>query len=271
MAVIKLVGGFLFICWAGLAAYLYFAQNSILYQPRPVDAMLETSLMQEVPGLEVLLVVTRDGQTLAGWYLPRRMGRAVAPALVYFGGNAEDAADFLKQAKNFPDVSIVSVNYRGYGRSTGVPGEQALKDDALAVYDQAVVETGRPALVMGRSLGAGLAAHVAANREVLAALLVTPYDSLLAVAKGHYPFMPVSYLLRDQYDALADAAKALAPAMFITANLDGTIPPEHGRALYNAWKGPKRLVNVHGAGHNDITQYPTYQSSSAGFVKENLR
>ncbi|MFP5222696.1 MAG: alpha/beta hydrolase [Acidobacteriota bacterium] len=271
MAVLKLVVGFLAVLWIAAVAYLYFAQDSILYQPRPVDAMLETTLMQDVPGLEVLLVATRDGQSLSGWYLPRRLGRGVAPALVYFGGNAEDAADFMKQAKNYPDVSIVSVNYRGFGRSTGTPGEKALKDDALAVYDQAVAETGRAAFVMGRSLGSGMAVHVAANREILGAVLITPYDSILAVAKEHYHFLPVSWLLRDRYDSLSDAAKATAPALVVAANLDGTIPPDRARALYDAWKGPKRFLNVPGAGHNDITQYPSYHTATVNFLKEHLK
>lgn len=271
MAVLKLIVGFLALLWASAVVYLYFAQSSILYQPRPVDAMLETTLMQDVPGLEVFLVTTRDGQSLSGWYLPRRLGRGIAPAVVYFGGNAEDASDFMKQAKNYPDVSIVAVNYRGYGRSTGTPGEQALKDDALAVYDQVVAETGREAMVMGRSLGAGLAVHVAANREIVAAVLITPYDSILAVAKEHYHFLPVSLLLRDRYDALPDAAKATAPALVIAANLDGTIPPDRARALYDAWKGPKRFLNVPGAGHNDITQYPSYHTATVNFLKEHLK
>lgn len=271
MSGLKLIFGFLVILWVGFAAFLYFGQESQLYQPRPVDPMNETQLMSTFPGVEVFLVATPDGQALAGWYLPRKHGRGVAPPLIYFGGNAEDAADFLKQADLFPDVSIVSVNYRGYGRSTGKPSEKGLMDDALAVYDQAVATTGKSGIVMGRSLGSGLAVNVAANREVLGAILVTPYDSLLAVAREHYPFMPVAWLIKDQYDVMPEAARAVAPMLMLTASLDGVISPERGRALFDAWKGTdKTYVRVISAGHNDIERFSLYKEGIQHFLRDLL-
>ncbi|MFZ5425465.1 MAG: alpha/beta hydrolase [Thermodesulfobacteriota bacterium] len=271
MSGLKLIIGFIIILWAGFAAFLYFGQESQLYQPRPVDPMNETQLMSTHPGLEVFLVSTPDGQALAGWFLPRKLGRGLAPAIVYFGGNAEDAADFLAQAKMFPEMSIVSVNYRGYGRSTGRPGQKALMDDALAVYDQAVAATGKRAVVMGRSLGSGMAVHVAANREVAGAILVTPYDSLLEVAREHWPFMPVKWLLKDHYDVTADAARATAPLLVLTASLDGVISPERGRAVFDAWKGTdKAYTRVISAGHNDIERFTLYKDAILRFLLDIL-
>lgn len=269
MAVFKLIGGFLLLCWLGFAAFLYFSQESLLYQPKPVDSLAEAELVNTLPGVDVFMVNTPDGQTLSGWYLPRKHGRGLAPALVYFGGNAEDAADFMKQAADFSNLSLVAVNYRGYGRSTGKPSQAALMADAVAVYDQAASATGGRCIVMGRSLGAGLAVHVAAERDVLGAVLVTPYDSLLAAAKENYPFMPLSLLLRDHYDMLPDAARARAPMLTLTASQDGVISPERGKALFDAWAGPdKTYVRVPSAGHNDIQTFTTYQSALVSFLKE---
>lgn len=271
MGVLKLVLGLVVICWLGIAAFVYFTQGSLLYQPLPTNVLIETELMNTVPGLEVFLVTTPDGQSLSGWFLPRKRGRALAPVLVYYGGNAEDAMDFMRQAKNYPDVSIAAVNYRGYGRSTGVPSEAALKEDALAVFDQATAMTGGKGFVMGRSLGAGLAAHVAAQREVIGAVLLTPYDSILAVAKDHYPYLPVSLLLKERWDALPDAAKAQAPAMVITANQDGVISDARSDALYDAWAGSKVRVRVPLAGHNDIINFPDCTKAIQKFLQDNVR
>jgi len=256
MGVIKLVLGFVVICWLGIAAFVYFTQGSLLYQPHPADAMAETQLMNTNPDLQVFLVTTPGGQTLSGWFLPRKRGRAFAPALVCYGGNAEDATDVLKMAKEFPDVSIAAVNYRGYGRSTGVPSEAALKEDALAVFDQATAMTGGNGFVMGRSLGSALAVHVAANREVLGVVLLSPFDSIRAVARDHYPFLPVSLLLKERWDCLTDAAKVRAKALVVTANQDGVIDGERSDALYDAWAGPKQRVRVPSAGHNDLINFP---------------
>ena len=271
MAALKLILGLLILCWLGFAAFLYFSQGSLLYHPRPADAMAETQLMNTLPDVQPFLVATKDGQSLAGWYLPRKRGRGPAPALVYFGGNAEEVTDFMKQATNFADVSVVAVNYRGYGRSTGVPSEAALKDDALAIFDQAVALTGGQGFVMGRSLGSGLAVHVAAYREVLGAVLVTPYDSILAVAKSHYPFMPVSWLLKETYDAVPDADKALSPALVLAGTQDDVVPEARARALFDKWKGPKQFAMVTSAGHNDINDYPRYGEAIKSFLRDNSR
>lgn len=271
MAALKLILGIVVLGWLGFAAFLYFSQASLLYHPKTADAMAETQLMSTLPDAQPFLVATKDGQSLAGWYLPRKRGRGVAPALVYFGGNAEEVTDFMKQAKDLPDVSIVAVNYRGYGRSTGVPTEAALKEDALAVFDQAVNLTGGKGFVMGRSLGAGMAVHVSAYREVQGAVLVTPYDSILAVAKGHYPLFPVSWLLKERYDAMPDAEKAQAPAVFLVGTQDDIIPEVRARALFDKWKGPKDFIRVTSAGHNDISTYPRYSDAIKIFLRDNSR
>jgi hypothetical protein len=271
MSVLKLAVGLVFLCWLAVAAFFYFSQGSLLYQPPPLDTAAETQLMNSQAGMQVFLVNTPDGQTLTGWFLPRQRGRGLAPALVYFGGNAEDATAFMSLSSQYPEVSLVAVNYRGYGHSTGVPGEKTLMDDSLAVYDQAVAATGGQALVMGRSLGSGLAAHVAANRPVLGAVLVTPYDSILNVARDHYPFLPVAWLLKDRFDILDDARRTEAPLLALTASQDDVIPEARAKALYDAWSGPKQLVNVPMAGHNDIVTYGSYAAAIQGFIKDRLR
>jgi uncharacterized protein len=254
--------------WVGLSALVYFGQEVMLFHPRPQDLDARERLRRLAPELAPLEVRTADGQTLSGWLLPRQGLAGPAPALVYFGGNAEEITGFFLDSLDLPGVSLAGADYRGYGRSTGQPGEAALKADALAVYDAAAARTGGRALVMGRSLGAGLAAHVAANRDVLAAVLVTPYDSILAVGREYYPFLPVGLLLKHPFEAVADAAGAAAPALFLVAGGDTVIAPARARALHDAWGGPKHWVLIAGADHNDLHLREDYRRALRYFLKE---
>jgi len=269
MGVLKLIAGALFICWIGVAVFVYLKQDSIIYQAPPPDAMAETRIMETVPGVDVFFVTTPDGQTLSGWILQRKSGRGPAPVLVYFGGNAEDVGNFISDYKTYPGVTLVAVNYRGYGRSTGIPTEDALKDDSLVVYDAALARAGGRGMVMGRSLGSALAVHVAANRDVAAAILVSPFDSLLSVAQNHFPFLPVQWLLHDKWDVLDDAGRADVPALFVAADQDEVVPMQRSRALYDAWKNTdKKFVEVPLAGHNDMEQFSRYKQAMAEYLTQ---
>jgi pimeloyl-ACP methyl ester carboxylesterase len=93
-------------------------------------------------------------------------------------------------------------------------------------------------VVIGRSLGSGVAVHVAAERKPAGVVLVTPFDSLRAVAQGIYPFVPVSLLLRHPFDSLALAPSIAAPMLALVATQDRVIAPAHARRLFEAWRGP---------------------------------
>src|SRR5258706_1022683 len=144
-----------------------------------------------------LEIVAADGTRLRGWIV--KGSAAPAPAVIYFGGNAEEVSWTLADPRWPRESTIVGLNYRGYGASEGAPGEPALTADALAIYDAVVRREDidpRRIVVFGRSLGTAIAAHLAAERPVAGALLVSPFDSMTAVRKAHYPFLPVSLLLR---------------------------------------------------------------------------
>jgi pimeloyl-ACP methyl ester carboxylesterase len=92
-------------------------------------------------------------------------------------------------------------------------------------------------------------------------VLATPFDSLESVAKHHYPFAPVSLILRHRFDSLALAPHIGVPMLCIVAERDSIIPAEHARRLFAAWQGDKRLVSIPNADHNDV-------SANAAFWRE---
>jgi hypothetical protein len=167
------------------------------------------------------------------------------------------------------DWGFLLVNFRGYGRSEGQPGERALFADALRLHDWASarpdVDAARIA-VMGRSLGSGVAVHLAAERPLAGVVLVTPFDSLTAVAQHHYPWLPVRWMLRHPFDSLSRAPRLQAPLLCLAAGSDRIIPSSHSARLYAAWGGPKRWIEFPAADHDSVATEPGYWPAIAEFL-----
>lgn len=236
--------GWIALFYIALCALLYFAQRSLLYFPTP-----ETTLASASP-----FTLTTDGAALRIWQRPKDG----AHALIYFGGNAEDVAgSFEDFASALPQHALYFVNYRGYGGSTGTPSQAALFADALAVYDH--VQVSHPHIVVaGRSLGSGVAAYLASQRTVKQLVLVTPYDSILNVARKRFPVFPVALILTDNFDSASRVPDISAPTLAVVAERDEVIPRRNSDALIERF--PKTQITVEvipGAVHNDLgPMYP---------------
>jgi pimeloyl-ACP methyl ester carboxylesterase len=237
------------IAYVAICAMLFFTQESAIFYPGPNDA----SLVQQHAKSRIEI------GSLEGWWVenPAATNDLV---ILYFGGNAED---ILYTAGTLPLLGarrMLVVNYRGYGASKGRPGQRELYEDGLAIYDYAVSTGVRPdqVVVMGRSLGSGVASMLAGSRDVRAAVLVTPFDSLAAVAAGHYPIFPVRLLMRHPFPSADWARKARAPALILAAERDDIVPARHAKRLSEAWAGDAQFHLLAGTGHNDIEQSPGY-------------
>lgn len=227
---------------AGCGA-LYGWQRSMLYHPQPARQAGES------------LALPVDGATLQ---ISAR-ARPGAPAVLYFGGNAEDVSTTIPQlARLFPDHALYGMHYRGFGQSTGEPSEPALHADARALYE--LVRRGHPDIkVLGRSLGSGVAVRLASETAVTRLVLITPYDSIENVAAEHFSWWPVRWLIRDRFDSAALAARIDVPTTLIAAEHDTLIRPERTAALMARFgPGVARLVVIPGVGHNDISASPRY-------------
>jgi hypothetical protein len=120
--------------------------------------------------------------------------------------------------------------------------------------------------VFGRSLGSGVAVALAAARPVAGVVLATPSDSLAAVARRHYPYLPVDLLLRHRFDSLAKAPALRQPLLCVVAGRDSIIPPEHAERLYAAWGGEKSKLVLRGAGHNGTDDDPAFWPAIGKFL-----
>lgn len=241
------------ICYGCLCLYLYLRQRSLLYFPHPPT----TSNEAEVVWLE------NDDQKIKVWTVENHP----SPALIYFGGNAEDVSANLPLFKGLiPDYSLYLMNYRGFGGSTGTPTEARLYADSLALYEQ-VRQHHDKIVVMGRSLGTGIATFLASQKPVQGVVLVTPYSSIAALAASYYPFMPVFPLIKDRYDSQIYAADITVPVLAMTAENDEIIPRRISDDLIRSCKsGLVEDVIIGQTGHNNIEQSPAYRSHLGAFL-----
>lgn len=240
--------------YAGLCGMLYANQDLLLY-PGAADS--------NPPGYDSFRVQSGVA-SLKVWALNADAGR---PALLYFGGNGEDvAANLPAFEKALPDRAVYFMNYRGYGGSTGSPSEAALIADAQATFDAVRGKHERIA-VMGRSLGSGIAVALAATREVEKVILVTPYDSIVSVASRHYPWAPVRWLIKDDYDSVKRMADVRVPVLALVAEHDEIIPRTHSDALIAAIPHKQRHARVIRDGtHNDLGNEQKYLAMVRGFL-----
>lgn len=246
---------------AALALYavacvgLFFAQRSLIYFPQPRRF--------GTPGSVVKLPV--NGAVLEVSVRPATGPRAV----LYLGGNAEDVSASLPYlGETFPGQALYLLHYRGYGASTGKPSEAALFADALALFD--MVQANHPQVtVIGRSLGSGVAVHVASQRPVQRLVLVTPYDSIVGIAQLQFPWFPVTRILQDKFESGVYAASVNAPTTIIAAANDEMIPRASSELLMTRFRpGVARYIDVPDTGHNTISESALYGPSLAG---ENMR
>ncbi len=203
---------------------------------------------------ERLTVRTPDADTLHGIYIPADEPDASGTLILGFGGNAwngQDVAEYLHEL--YPDHGVVAFHYRGYSPSTGSPSAECLIADAPLVYD-AAIERVKPACVIGVgfSIGTAVAAQLAAQRKLDGLILVTPFDSLKALAQAMYPWLPIGSFFDHQIDAAEALERAETPVAIIVAERDEIVPAERTDALRNVVRNLIFDRTIARAGHNDL-------------------
>ena len=233
-------------------------QTSLIF---PVDAVPRAGPLPR--GAERLSLKTPDGNTLAGIHIPPDEPAKERTLIVGFGGNAwnaQDVAEYLHEL--FPDEDVVTFHYRGYSPSTGSPSAEALIADAPLVYDLATAKLKPQGIVaVGFSIGSGLAAQLAAKRRVDGLILVTPFDSLRAVAQSMYPWLPIGPLFQHQIDAAGALHGNRVPVAIVAGERDEIVPSERTDALRRQVPNLVFDRTIGRAGHNDIYARSDFQEA----------
>jgi fermentation-respiration switch protein FrsA (DUF1100 family) len=237
--------------YAALAALLYAFQSRFIYFPEMGRADRATPAQLRLP-FEELRIMTADGEQLHGWFVPAADARG---SVLFLHGNAGSIVHRLDWLPLFQRLrlSALLVDYRGFGQSSGRPSEAGTHADAEAAWRHLTETRGIPAariVVMGESLGAAVAARLAARTAPAALVLHSAFTSAPDLAADLYPFLPARQLTRYAYDTLAAVRELRCPLLVAHSPGDEIVPLAHGRRLYEAASVPKQWLELAG-GHND--------------------
>jgi fermentation-respiration switch protein FrsA (DUF1100 family) len=247
-----MIGTLLFVVgmmYGAFCLYLYLMQGRIIFYPvkKLTSAPTDIGLHYESVSL-----TTGDGVKLHGWFVPAADEKG---ALLFFHGNAGNISHRLDSLKIFHDLglSTLIIDYRGYGKSEGSISEKGTYLDAEAAWNYLTGVKGflpQEIIVFGRSLGAAIAAHIAGRKNPGGLILESAFTSVPDMGARMYPFIPVRFLSRFQYDARKALQSVTCPILVIHSPHDEIIPFENGRQLYESARQPKRFLEIRGD-HNE--------------------
>jgi fermentation-respiration switch protein FrsA (DUF1100 family) len=237
-----------------LTAALWLLQRRLIYLP---DRSAPPPAAEVIPAARDVVLPTADGLRLTAWLVPPRPGRPDRRAAVLVApGNAGNRLARAPLAAALADhgLTVLLLDYRGYGANPGRPSEEGLAHDVRAarayLIDHAGIAAGR-LLYYGESLGSGVVTALAAEHPPAGLVLRSPFTDLPAVGQKLYPLLPVRLLARDRFPVADRIAGVRTPTVVIYGTADSLVPPEQSRAVADRAAGPVRVVAVAGADHND--------------------
>lgn len=237
--------------YVALAALLFVFQSRLIYFPEMGRTDKGTPAQLRL-AFEDVRIATADGETLHGWFVPAAAARAT---VLFLHGNAGSIVHRLEWLPMFQrlGLSVLLVDYRGFGASTGSPSEAGTYADAEAAWRHLTADRRIPPeriVVFGESLGGAVAARLAASATPGALVLHSAFTSAPDLAADLYPFLPARLLTRFRYDTLGAVQASRGPLLVAHSPQDEIVPVAHGRRLLDAAPGPKQWLELAGS-HND--------------------
>ena len=256
--------------YGGMAAWVFCAQNGLVYCPRNelADTPDGNGLAFEDVWLENAL-----GTRIHAWWLPCEGAERV---LLFCHGNGGNISHLMESYRIFHDLglSVLVFDYSGYGQSGGRPSEKATRADALAAWDWLVnIRDVKPRdiIVFGRSLGGGVAARLTADLtrqggEPGGLILESTFTSLTDMGAKRYPWLPVRWLIQHRYDSVRALSEVRTPALFLHSHDDELVPYAMGRELYETYEGPKLFWGLTGDHNHGFLTSPGYTDGFRRFL-----
>jgi uncharacterized protein len=236
--------------YALLLVTAYLAQRKLMYFP---DTMRVQPAQVGLVDVVERVLKTPDGERIIAWYGKAKPGQ---PTLLYFHGNGASLAARASRVARFMDEGwgVYMMTYRGYGGGSGKPTEVDNVADARLAYGALVLEGVAPGSIVayGESLGSNIAVRIGIEREVAAVILDAPYTSIVDLAAGAYPLLPVRAFLIDRYETTKYIVNLKVPLLILHGERDGVVPVGMGRELARLANEPKRLVTFPNGGHSNL-------------------
>lgn len=245
------------ILYMALMSLLYFFQRNLQYHP---DTALRSPESLGLSGISIITFKAADDETIVAWHKPALTGR---PTIMYFHGNGGSVSTRPKKIATYAasNYGLLAVSYRGYGGSTGSPSERGFLTDAEAAYvwlkSQGVSEN--DILVVGESIGTGVAVQFAAKHRIRAMALEAPFANAVDIGAAAYWYLPVRLLMHDQFRSADYIASVKVPLWITHGTDDQLIPFAQGQKLFSLANDPKTFVAVQGGTHDIIGDQETWK------------
>jgi len=261
------------VAYAAILVLAYLFQPRLIYFPQFARTL---DMTPRAAGLEYADVelAAEDGVRLHGWWIPADSARGAALLL---HGNAGNISHRIGYAIMFHRLgySTLLIDYRGYGKSTGTPSEEGTYRDADAAWRHLTGErklAARDIVIVGESLGGGVATWLAVKHPPRALILASAFTSVPDLGAEVYPWLPVRWLARIRYDNLARMPQITCLVLVAHSRDDDIVPFRHGQALFAAAREPKQFLEMRG-GHNDsfIFLRDEWAAAVGGFLEQAAR
>jgi len=246
------VGLLAVVIYAAVVGAMYAFQRKLMYFPTQA---LPSPAQVGAVDMAVVRLRTDDGLELASWYKPAADGAEI----IYFHGNGGNISHRAEKVRPLLEAGhgVLLVSYRGYGGNPGTPSETGLIADGRAAYEFLMQREVPPrrVVLLGESLGSGVAVPIAAAHDVGAVILEAPFTSAAEVGQRAYPLVPVAWLIKDRFDSLSLIGRINAPLLIVHGENDRVVPVSFGRELFEAAAEPKQGVFLPGAEHGNLQAY----------------
>jgi uncharacterized protein len=262
MLMASLAGGYLLIVFL-----MYLAQTRLVF-PTYLASFAETELPSSARRLSI---PGADGNQLAGViFSPTCEGRNEEVLLLGFGGNVWNVENMaFSLHRQFPSMHVAGFHYRGYRPSGGRPSAQGVLADALEIFDSLQIQLPTKRIIaIGFSIGTPVAAYLAQQRDLAGLILVTPFDTLVELARGHFPWLPVRLLLRHEMSTLDFIADVSTPTAIIVAGCDSVVPGRRTEPLRSAARNLVFDCTIAEAEHNDLYDRSEFWSALGSAVQQ---
>ena len=231
-----------------MLAMIYIFQRHLIYFPA---TKTPTRQAYDAGDMQSIKLTTSDNVILNAWYKPAATDK---PTILYLHGNAGHIGFRMYLVRQFisQGFGVLLFDYRGYGGNKGTPTEEGLYQDArAAMYFLQQQGLGNKQLILyGESLGTGVATKLATEFQICALILQSPYTSLTALTRYHYPWLFIPP--KDKYDSLERIKNIHAPLLILHGKRDDVVPYLLGLELFNQANEPKQWVAFPDRGHNDL-------------------
>ena len=255
MTLLKILAWIIVIIYLAAIFLLYTLQTKLIFYPGKLSADYRFKLGTTARELTLRTV---DNERLSGLFFNNNKDQVI----LYFHGNAGDLSGWQYVSEDFVRLgySFLIIDYRGYGKSSGVISEHGFYYDAEAAYNFLVNQgfTADDIIVYGRSIGSGVAVDLAARKDCKGLILESPFSSMAALANEKFPFIFPSLYLRYRFDNINKISRVRCPLILLHGSDDTLIPPSHSLKLFDKFSGKKKMIIVDKGQHNDLHAFSQY-------------